>query len=515
MTVIQTDLPSDTRQSLDSDWTLLQDFIRDGSRWQLERLIQRHINMVYSTALRDVRDPHLAQDVTQAVFVVLLGKASKIRQGTVLGGWLFRTTRFCARDALKRERRRDRHEREAAAMKPSNGDRAAADAWDQIRPLLNEGIASLHRRDRDAIVMRYLENNTVAEVARRMHSTEAAARQRLFRAVGKLRQFFARRGLGTAVSPAVLGIALDAHAAALTAPAVLLPSTAHTAIAGAQGVLPVSSTIASIAKGACKMMNWINIKIIAATVGGGVVAAVGTAVLIAGTGSMPGSAAPSGMVANPTVALAALAAPPNGAAASQPAQAQAPAKSDLSSPLAALRTEKQALVAGDAPLLKSLYYTADPAEQKTIDVIMDQWASMVRFQEACAVRFGQEASQRVAPGFNLFIPPEAREQINGENGTLYHVGGPQPTTLRRIEGQWKFTYASLVDNNFRDLPPMPPESLAEIFQLNLDLYQQITKDVANGKFARIEDAVRALRDRRQALAGQIDQIVKQSAPALR
>src|SRR6266480_1593061 len=79
---------------------------------------QRDLNLVYSVALREVGDAHLAEDVTQAVFVVLAKKRNSLRAGTLLSGWLFKTTRYCAADALRRQRRRQRYERDAAAMAP-------------------------------------------------------------------------------------------------------------------------------------------------------------------------------------------------------------------------------------------------------------------------------------------------------------------------------------------------------------------------------------------------------------
>jgi hypothetical protein len=180
---------------------------------------------------------------------------------------------------------------------------------------------------------------------------------------------------------------------------------------------------------------------------------------------------------------------------------------DFSSPMATLRTNKLAMKAGDAALLKRCYYTADASEQKTIDAIADSFAVQVRFQEACAKRFGEEAGERVAPGFNLRIPPDAREEIDGERGTLYNIGGPRPTTLRRVNGEWRFTYGSLVDNNFRDLPPLPPAKLAAVFQSGIDMYQSLCDDVAAGKFERVEDAMNALGARRQDRGKKIQEII--------
>src|SRR4051812_4171759 len=97
-----------------SDEQLL-DRCRDGDRNALSPLVQRHIDFVYSVARRQVGDAHLAEDVTQAVFLILCRKAASLRRGTVLQGWLFETTRYAANNALRSLRRKQHHERAAAS----------------------------------------------------------------------------------------------------------------------------------------------------------------------------------------------------------------------------------------------------------------------------------------------------------------------------------------------------------------------------------------------------------------
>jgi hypothetical protein len=182
-------------------------------------------------------------------------------------------------------------------------------------------------------------------------------------------------------------------------------------------------------------------------------------------------------------------------------------KADFSSPMAALRTNKLALKAGDAATLKRCYYTPDAQEQKAIDTIVSSFAIQVRFQDVCAQRFGNEAAERVAPGFNLRVPANAREEIEGDHATLFNVGGPTPTTLQRVNGEWRFTYASLVDNNFRDLPRLPADKLVAVFQTGIDMYQSLCDDVAGGRFERMDDAIDALRARKHDRGKKIQQII--------
>ena len=84
-----------------NDWLLLREYVDRGSEAAFESLVKRHVDMVYSTALRQLRDPHLAQDATQAVFVLLARKARCLRSSVILGGWLYRTANFVANRALR------------------------------------------------------------------------------------------------------------------------------------------------------------------------------------------------------------------------------------------------------------------------------------------------------------------------------------------------------------------------------------------------------------------------------
>src|SRR6478672_3918297 len=97
------------------DSELLQAFVRQRSNAAFEKLARRYVKLVYSAALRQVRgDPHLADDVTQAVFLVLARKSGRINPRIVLSSWLLAATRFAAKDAMKSQTRRKRHEQRAA-----------------------------------------------------------------------------------------------------------------------------------------------------------------------------------------------------------------------------------------------------------------------------------------------------------------------------------------------------------------------------------------------------------------
>src|SRR6516162_2703891 len=120
-------------QELD-DNTLLREYVDRDSGPAFAALVNRHIDQVYSVALRHTRNEHQAEEITQAVFVILAAKAAGFRKGVILEGWLYQTARFTALTYVRSEIRRARREQEAFMQTESNG---SPDAWSQIAPLLD------------------------------------------------------------------------------------------------------------------------------------------------------------------------------------------------------------------------------------------------------------------------------------------------------------------------------------------------------------------------------------------
>ncbi len=195
------------------DLSLVRDYARTGSEAAFAALVARHAGMVYGACLRQLRRADLAEDATQAVFLLLHRKAAAISDGTVLAGWLYNAATHTSKNAIRMENRRRIHERQAAEMaerqmRQNQENRAS---WSQIVPVLDDAIAGLNARDREAVVLRFLERQSFAQVARSMGVTEDAAQMRVSRALNKLRALLGRRGL--VISAAALGGAVRASAA--------------------------------------------------------------------------------------------------------------------------------------------------------------------------------------------------------------------------------------------------------------------------------------------------------------
>jgi len=226
---------------------LVREYAASQSERAFETLVSRHINLAYSAALRQVRNPHQAEEITQAVFIILARKAGSLGEKTVLSGWLYRTAQFAATDALKIQRRRQQREQEAL-MDTITGQ--SDPAWEQLAPILDEAMAHLRDKDRNALVLRFFENKNLKEVGAALGLEERAAQKRVARGLEKLRKFFGRRGISS--TTATIAEKISTHSVQ-AAPA-LLAKTA-TAVALAKGATASLSTLTLI-KGALKLMAW-------------------------------------------------------------------------------------------------------------------------------------------------------------------------------------------------------------------------------------------------------------------
>jgi RNA polymerase sigma factor (sigma-70 family) len=202
------------------DAELLATFARTNSEDAFAEMVKRHVNLVYSAALRQVNgDEHLAKDVSQTVFTDLARKSGSLARRESLSGWLYTSAHFAAAKIVRTEtRRRDREEnfmREAESsgtgISPVQSASGLAE-WENLRPLLDTAMHELKAADREAILLRYFENRQFAEVGAKLGLNENAARMRVERALEKLRAILARRGIA---ATATLTSVVSAHAVQL------------------------------------------------------------------------------------------------------------------------------------------------------------------------------------------------------------------------------------------------------------------------------------------------------------
>jgi RNA polymerase sigma factor (sigma-70 family) len=216
------------------DAELLQRYAQSHSEPAFAELVRRHVDLVFSAALRQVGgDPHRAEEVTQMVFISLARKASSLARHPVLLAWLHQSTRFAAGNVRREEIRRWTHERAAAA---ENAPDAAPDErgdWERLRPVLDEAVNELNRPEREAVLLRFFANRPFAEVGQKLGLSENAARMRVERALAKLQSGLARRGITS--TAAALSVALTGNAV-LAAPAGIAASATSAALAGAGGL---------------------------------------------------------------------------------------------------------------------------------------------------------------------------------------------------------------------------------------------------------------------------------------
>lgn len=172
---------------------LLQEYATGRSEAAFTALVSRHINLVYSAAMRSVNNPHQAEDITQSVFVILARKSRALRSGTVLSGWLYQTARLTAANFVRTEMRRQHREQQAVIESTMND--TDPEAWTRVGPLLDEAMSQLNEKDRNAIVLRFFEGKALKEVGDALGASEDAAKMRVNRALDKLRDFFHHRGI--------------------------------------------------------------------------------------------------------------------------------------------------------------------------------------------------------------------------------------------------------------------------------------------------------------------------------
>jgi RNA polymerase sigma factor (sigma-70 family) len=248
------------------DSELLRRYAGTGSEDAFAELVRRHLDLVYSAALRQVNgDAHLAQDVAQSVFTDLARKASPLSRREAITGWLYTSAHFAAAKAVRSEQRRHTHEQDAHDMRELFHDPTSGLDWEKLRPVLDEVMHELKEADREAILLRYFENRPLAEIGAKLGLSENAARMRVERALEKLRTFLTRRGVTTV---AAISTVISANAVQIAPAGLATTLTGASLAAAAAG----TGTLAVL-----KMMTMTKLKLAASAI---VVAGAATTLVI-------------------------------------------------------------------------------------------------------------------------------------------------------------------------------------------------------------------------------------------
>jgi len=260
-----------------NDHELLAEYANRGSEEAFATLVNQHINLVYSTALRCTGQAQYAEEIVQAVFIILARKAGRLSRRVSVSGWLYQTARLTAANLTKKENRRMRREQEAymqSTLEDVELEQADPAVWGKIAPLLEEAMGRLGATDRQVVVLRYFQNQSAAEIGAELRMTEATVRQRAGRALEKLRRYFGQSG--TILSGATIATLLSAnsvHAAPVGA------AKAVSAIAVAKGAAASASTLALV-KAGLNLMTWTKLKMAGLGLGVALATITTTAVVI-------------------------------------------------------------------------------------------------------------------------------------------------------------------------------------------------------------------------------------------
>jgi RNA polymerase sigma factor (sigma-70 family) len=228
-----------------TDQELLRAFVERRDDAAFREIVNRYVHVVYASARRQVGNADLADDVTQAVFIMLARKAATLREGVILAGWLITSARFAAKAAARAEGRRKRREEQASAMNSmiQPNDQQSTAQPHEMNEELDLALSRLRPTDRAAVTLRFLQSKPLSEVAQTLGINEAAAAKRVSRAVGKLRNVLSRRGF--MLTPVALIEAMEKQAQVTAPPA--LANTSAQAVLGETSVISRAAEIAAAA----------------------------------------------------------------------------------------------------------------------------------------------------------------------------------------------------------------------------------------------------------------------------
>lgn len=434
-----------------NDWDLLRQYVETRSQPAFAELVARHSAWIRSSARRQLRDVHLADDVMQAVFVALDRQAHKLSaERGALSTWLFQVTRYASRAALRSESRRQRHEREAAVQNASNAfDSMTPGQWGELAPKLDLLVSRLRTDDQRAVLLRFFQQKSYPEMAAVLGISEDAARKRTDRAIDKLRQMTQSGGLTLSAGALSAGLlARSTDAAPMSASA----ASPHTI---------------ALAKGALTMMTLTRLKLPAALAASFLVLAIGTAAWL-------NAAEPAAQT--PAQASARFAAVP------------ATTQALDSTPKGLVLGAFKAAAGGNADDLVARFDQLNEAQEAILRQAAGLMAASDDLRKAVSEKFGanMEAEFATAIGMGVVLGDitDATETVEGETALVDIGSGPGKIPCVKVNGQWKISGLVLHGLN--------PKAVAGASR-NLPAIKALAADIRAGRYKTLDELQQTMR----------------------
>lgn len=450
-----------------TDQVLLARYRQLGDDDALQELIRRHLDMVYSAALRLLRDRHLAEDVTQAVFIIFAQKAASLSPAIVLAGWFHRTTRYAALNAMRSKSRRERHEQ--LASRPERVEDSAAVDWEALAPHLDKALSALRPSYRDAILLRFFRGMNLASVGESMGVSEEAARKLVDRGVSQLRSQLSSANLSCTTAGLTTALAAGA---VQSAPAHLAQVVLHTAAAGSG-----AASLSPLVKGTITMMTWTKTNIAIAAVAATLFIGVSATTLVYATRASTASAKsapPSAPLAQIAPAHAELT-----IADSRPADAETTFA--VRETMAAVM---EAAVSADPDAMKLLSVVTADEHKEIANATLEAILAGKKLRDAATDRFGQiePSLENILPGgpaiFREVYIPNAPVSLSGDLAIVpvNPDSTPREVAFRKVDGQWRMDMGA----TFAPTPEANRQYLTRLKRLTT-LFPQLAQQIASGE----------------------------------
>lgn len=478
-----------------NDDPLFTDYLAHPTPEAFRRLVDSYINLVYSTALRSVYDRHLAEDLTQNVFALLAQKAHDIKPGTILAGWLYQTTRNLGANMHRQEQRRRSRERQAALTRSEQAD--PEPTWSDTAAVLDAALEQLPAAEQKILILRYLRQQSTREVSAALGLTEDATRQRLSRAVRRLRDVMARQGVVLGV-PVLLTMleqnALQAAPAALTGQ-----------IIGSTTAAVAASAAATTAQGAA-MTTGISLKTVLAVSAAVAVLSTGAGLWLYAQSQPPAPAAPATAPAASAPATA-----PQTAWQKVTLRALAvPDKVDkrYDTPLATLATFEAAMLADDIDTVMTCFHTPEDAQKKFLRSLTDVESAKTLYKRAVVTRFGEAVRRWSEPitvpeRLQYWLDELSDADVSAKDDRAKVLVPPDPGNtasrgavwaFRRTDGRWQASMTFIL--RMHDLKPDPEtktdekdlERFVEMSRKLAKIWRDAARDVEEGRYATFDAA---------------------------